>query len=464
MIDVGEDPARLRAFHWLQGQGVAPIYGPLYLENATRALQSGGSLDEPYGDDAVWRRLAELQEEVPRYPIPTRGPCGARVREPLRGRRPLPSRKGDPEERFWLGGDFARGFLTPRSVLEFCSPQAGGVEIAGGETLRDVYLRVLRERGVRLSPRPRVIGLPGPGGTAASWDPVVVAFEAMAADMQTPAPYRELARAVAQGPPDWLKVPPEQPPARLFFSLARFLGDHPEQPGAFLEWCQERRATLSQLLAIRGYQTHPVSRCAYLLAGLMWLAGEFPARPFSVLDVGAAAGLHLNLAHYHIPALGWGDAESSVHIELSVKGAFRCRPIELAGAAGVDLHPLSASNKDDCRWLLAQTWGRRSCRLLKAALKLARRHPPLVHSGDAAEFMAGWLEEPSPDAVRVVFHSHLCNQIDREPLFEMLAGSGAVHLGLEWEDALFPILRCHPTRVHPGRRLAACPRGELHWL
>lgn len=198
-------------------------------------------------------------------------------------------------------------------------------------------------------------------------------------------------------------------------------------------------------------QTNEVARVAGLAAVLMELSAR-DAMPCRLLELGASAGLNLNLARYdlHIGAARAGDAASAVHIAPRWEGrAPRAGAVDIAGAAGVDLSPLDVARQDHADRLHAYIWpGERArSQRLCAAIGVAQRHPPQVAQGRAAAWLAIRLAEPQAIGERrVVFHSMVLQYLpegERRALGQVLAAAGAqatadrplVRVGLEWNEA-----------------------------
>ena len=436
---------------------IVPYYGPLFVENVAHCLwrwlgpegmarrrnswddlwpdspnfwsqKLRRELQRPYGDATVFQRLGQLQPEFEK------------------------SRAG------WLGGSFRRATFSAHSDLNLTAerhhPQDLPLPLLH-HSLQESYWHSLRRRGFEISPRPRVVSLPGsrlPPGP----------FAQMARDRQTPTPYRRLARCLARRPLEWVQVPDGQPPARLFFAIAAWLGPHPSEPEAFLSWCEQRKPEIQSLLLRHGYQTHPVGRSLALLLGLQWIAQNQRRDSLHLLELGAAAGLHLNFARYayHFQdGAQWGALDSPVQLNCPLPLPFPLRPLRLESRLGLDLRPLL---RDDASWLLAQSQGRRSRSQLSLALQVAEQEPPAVVVGDACRDLPERLRHYPCDALVVVFHSHLFGQLNQTQQEELRGAirrrPNTVELSLEWEDAIHPILRAD------SRRLAVYAKHRVYWL
>jgi hypothetical protein len=185
---------------------------------------------------------------------------------------------------------------------------------------------------------------------------------------------------------------------------------------AFRSFCQMYEADLIHILQTRRTQTNEVRRCLYLALGLD-LVGRAEGR-YSVIDVGASAGLHLLWPHYRYDYEGHvlGDARSSVRLTCRFVGDRRPLLPETwstpTAQVGIDLHPLDPCRPEDVTWLRALVWPehRERSELLESALGLARMRPPSVVPGDVFTELPDLLAELPPDEACCVCHNMTLNQ------------------------------------------------------
>lgn len=225
-----------------------------------------------------------------------------------------------------------------------------------------------------------------------------------------------------------------QPPAPLIErALARVLN---ERSGALIGWLSHPT------------QTNEVARVAGLVAALRELsAGDGLA--CEVLELGASAGLNLNLAHYAVRLGSAALCAKASAVQLAPEWRGRqvsAGPLAIVAARGVDLHPLDVAAAADRRNLRAYVWPGERARAerLDAAIAVARAHPPQVDTGLASQWLARQLLRPQQDGVRrVVFHSMVLQYADaaeRAAINATLAAAGAhaspirplVRVGIEW--------------------------------
>ena len=197
-------------------------------------------------------------------------------------------------------------------------------------------------------------------------------------------------------------------------------------------------------------QTNEVARVAGLAAALTELSATH-ALPCSLIELGASAGLNLNLAHYDISIGGHrvGDPASEVRIAPRWSGrAPRPGPLLINRAVGVDISPIDVARAADAERLHAYIWPGEQARTerLRAAIALTRHRAPVVEQGRAGNWLVKQLAAPqSGGERRVVFHSMVLQYIpaaERQQIDRIMAAAGAgacaerplVRVGLEWND------------------------------
>ncbi|MEH3047336.1 DUF2332 domain-containing protein [Sphingomonas adhaesiva] len=220
-------------------------------------------------------------------------------------------------------------------------------------------------------------------------------------------------------------------------------------------------------------QTNEVGRTAATMAALMVLRARF-AMPCALLELGASAGLNLNLTRYahDLGGVAAGDAASPVRIAPDWRGPPPpAHAVEIASARGVDLHPLAADEQDARDRLMAFVWPDDAARAdrLSAALRIARDAPPRVDRGNVVDWLPAQLAEPQPAGTcRVVVHSMVLQYLApaaRAAVEDALAIAGArataerplARIGFEWTPARDAV-RLRLTSWPDGRTvdLATC--------
>nr|WP_246616640.1 DUF2332 family protein [Sphingomonas yunnanensis] len=195
-------------------------------------------------------------------------------------------------------------------------------------------------------------------------------------------------------------------------------------------------------------QTNEVGRAAAILAALKVVRTCFDL-PVALLEIGASAGLNLNLHRYayDLGGVAAGDPDSAVRIAPDWVGpAPPDAPVEVIAARGVDLAPLDPTDAATCERLMAFVFADQPARSrrLESALALARCSPPLVDRGDAVAWLRDRLAEPAPAGrCRAIVHSMVTQYLDpaaRARLDATVAAAGAVatserplvRIGFEW--------------------------------
>ena len=223
--------------------------------------------------------------------------------------------------------------------------------------------------------------------------------------------YRRLSGAVADAP-DVLALllharPAQRTPMLLFAAVHSVILDRGEPyPGdgpAFVAFCRANADTLEPILRDRATQTNDVGRCGYLRP---CLAAAADGRPLALIEVGASAGLNLNLDRYGYrlgdePVIG--DASSPVQVVTELlSGRPPMALPAIAWRCGIDLNPAP-----DADWLRACIFADQPERRarLDAALEIAAAHPPPLIKGDALDLLPSVLAG-IPDGLQpVVLHT-----------------------------------------------------------
>lgn len=171
---------------------------------------------------------------------------------------------------------------------------------------------------------------------------------------------------------------------------ALYAGRTREDPGPpFLDFWRTHRDAVDHLLSTRHIQTNDCGRSALIAPGLTWLAPRFAGR-FSLIDVGASAGLNLLCDNYRIDYGSFGATgppASPVAIHCRVAGGeppIADRLPTFVTRVGIDRSPIDLTDPTDVRWLLACVWPD-SGRLERtaASIELAQQNPPRVIAADA---------------------------------------------------------------------------------
>lgn len=213
-------------------------------------------------------------------------------------------------------------------------------------------------------------------------------------------------------------------------------------------------------------QTNEVGRAAGFYAALMVLARRY-GHPFELFEIGASAGLNLNLARYayDLGGVHAGLPGSPVRIVPAWHGSPPpIAPVVVEAAQGVDLNPIDIRDPAACERLASFIFADQPDRSerLDRALGIARAHPPQVATGRAADWLAARLAMPAPEGRhRVVLHSMVLQYVgaDERAAIECTlaatakqadAGRPFACIGFEW----------NATRTQVELRLRSWPDGE----
>lgn len=232
------------------------------------------------------------------------------------------------------------------------------------------------------------------------------------------ATYEALALAVAEDR-DLLaflhRLPTGKRQPNLLFAAARsVLGEVPDGD-ALRALATGRADELTAVMLHRRTQTNEPGRCATLLPALALVDG-----PLAIVEVGASAGLCLNITRYTYDfgtvRLRGGDSQAPTLRCSVLGGGPRLAMPEVSWAAGIDLNPLDPADPSDRSWLECLVWPdqpERAARL-SAALDTAIRSPVPVYPGDLIQRLPDVLELAPPTATPVVLHSAVLAYVDED--------------------------------------------------
>jgi hypothetical protein len=234
---------------------------------------------------------------------------------------------------------------------------------------------------------------------------------------------------------------------------------------------------------LRVPQTNEIGRAAAFHAALMVLAKDH-GHAFELFEIGASAGLNLNLARYayELGGVCTGEPDSTMRIAPEWRGPPPpLASVVVAEARGVDLHPLDVNDPAACERLASFIFADQPdrARRLDRALEIARQYPPRLDTGDAAIWLETQLAATSADLRhRVVLHSMVLQYLggaSRAMIEASLqrAGTAATDarpvacIGFEWNDTRDRVeLRLRSWPDGRDRVLAHChPYGAwIEWL
>lgn len=223
-------------------------------------------------------------------------------------------------------------------------------------------------------------------------------------------------------------------------------------------------------------QTNEVGRAGALVPGLLCVAAA-TGLPLSLHELGASAGLNLNMDRFACDLGGVlaGDAGSDVVVRPHWQGPPPPQAaIRVVARAGVDTAPLDAADPAVAQRLLAFIWPDQPERLARtrAAIAVARRHPPPLTKGDAAD----WLDTAlalADGVATVIYHSTAFQYFPasaQDRIRARLAQLGAqatpdrplAWLRLEMDDPANPALPTIRLSLWRGKAAEARLLGHAH--
>jgi hypothetical protein len=268
---------------------------------------------------------------------------------------------------------------------------------------------------------------------------------------------------------DELSLQKRQP--NLIFACSRLLGA-PEGPyPGFRDWLLHNWPAVAAETEHRSTQTNEARRCATLLPALAMIPG-----PLALLEVGASAGLTLYPDRYSYRYDGGeplhpSTGPSTVLLECTTNGRVPV-PAELptiVWRAGIDLEPLDVNDPRDAVWLETLVWPEQHERRerLRAAIAIARGHPPRLVRGDAIEALAALASEAPTDATLVVVASAVLVYLpaaERMRFVETVRALGVDWVSLEGVGGLPTVHAAIPENgTPPGRFVLALNERPLAW-
>lgn len=181
----------------------------------------------------------------------------------------------------------------------------------------------------------------------------------------------------------------------------------------------------------RPIQTNEVARAMPVLAAMLAIS-HATRMPLRIFEIGSSAGLLLNFDRYRYAGASWawGDPDAKLKLRNAAREGtpqYLDADVDVAERRGCDLHPLSAADPFDANTLLGFVWPDQRERFarLRAALEIARVHPPRIERGDAIE----WLEravQPAAGSVTVVLHTVVTEHLPHEQREALHAAIAAI--------------------------------------
>jgi hypothetical protein len=210
-----------------------------------------------------------------------------------------------------------------------------------------------------------------------------------------------------------------EPLARWYPSVTGKAVPDDDVADALRSFCAAHERELRGIVAQRSTQTNEVLRCAALLLAFARIDTD---RPLALVDLGSSAGLNLALDRYHYEYDGVGtvgDDASLVRLRTVFKDKSRPRlPAipRIGSRVGVDLLPVDPSDEAETRWLQACVFADQPERhqRLRAALEIARVHPPRLIKGNMLDELPRIAAETPPDQHLTVIDTWATHYLTKE--------------------------------------------------
>jgi hypothetical protein len=136
----------------------------------------------------------------------------------------------------------------------------------------------------------------------------------------------------------------------------------------------------------------------------------------------------------------------------------------IAWRAGMDLNPLDVTRADQAAWLETLVWPEQEQRAqrLRAAMDVARIHPPRVVKGDLLRDLPALAAQAPADATLVIFHSAVLVYVapkDRQRFAGIVRELDAVWISNE-SPPVFPHIAARLAGPPPKHRFLLAVNGE----
>ncbi|MEB2299543.1 DUF2332 domain-containing protein [Lysinibacillus xylanilyticus] len=225
-------------------------------------------------------------------------------------------------------------------------------------------------------------------------------------------------------------------------------------------------------------QTNEIRRCSYLYP-MMTEIYERHQKPLAFIEIGASAGLQLGMDQYNY------CYNQQLHINnsnnafvLSSENQGQPLPTSITNApvvckrVGIDLNPIDIHNEKELRWLQALIWPEHQERrlLLNQALPILKELDLQLIKGDAIKLIKDISSGINEDAMLVVYHTHVANQIPMELRLELMEQLKEISLErplYHCYNNLFD-MQLHQDFIDQGeiesKRIMERPDGHARWF
>ncbi|MEO0341162.1 MAG: DUF2332 domain-containing protein [Bacteroidota bacterium] len=199
----------------------------------------------------------------------------------------------------------------------------------------------------------------------------------------------------------------------------------------FRSFCLAHQAAIEALLRTKIVQTNAINRCAYLMPIFSQLAGS---KAWTIIDIGASAGLNLNFDLYTYQYNGGDDVENpTVIISSKIKDGEMpnwTSEINIKQRIGIDQNPIDLKDPSQANWLKALIWADQTKRFqrLEKAIAMQLEHPITLFKEDRIEGFRRIIDRVNEKHSIFLYHTHVLYQFtkaERVAFWQMLDELGA---------------------------------------
>lgn len=214
---------------------------------------------------------------------------------------------------------------------------------------------------------------------------------------------------------------------------------------AFVDLICDHRKAIVELLATRTTQTNEVNRSCLWRVAVPFAVADRPPTPLALVEVGASAGLNLNVDRYRYDfgdGVIRGAADSPAELSCPVVSGDPPldTEIDIVARVGLDAHPVDVCDDRETRWLQACIWPEQRERQQRflGAVEVCRAHPPRIVPGDAVDDLGPLIDSIDPGAHVVVINSWVLTYLSprrRAEFVDMMDAIGRGRGELTWLSA-----------------------------
>lgn len=247
---------------------------------------------------------------------------------------------------------------------------------------------------------------------------------------------------------------------------------------AFKAFVLSHTNELKTLLQEKLVQTNEIRRCAYLYPMMTEIYNKHQ-QPLAFIEIGASAGLQLGMDHYNYcynQQLAITNTENDIVLISKNRGetlpASLSKPPVVCQRIGIDLNPIDLRDKEECQWLQALIWPEHHERrtLFNQALPIMNELDIQLIKGDAIQLIKKLSRTVEQEAMLVVYHTHVANQIPlelRHSLLEQLKEISMERPLYHCYNNLFDV-QLHQDFINQGTiksiRTMERPDGHARWF